>query len=673
MNRRMMSSILAGATPAPRASRIGKRAPLASIFVALAAVACGASPDAGGGPNERVSTSSAALNPEQVITPTNYIFQIDGVDKLYENDNKYGGGYVDWAALGVRVNETDPTIVGCTLGKAPANNTTLGICQDGAFTEGALLSRFVTVNSEADQVKVAIVLDDVENSSASAAGLSTQQGLASLGDGLAGVGSVVALGSPIVGAIIAVVGAGLSVAGDLLGPDPHDEITCAGGLIQTATPPWAAVISSFGWDFYYPNKPQDTMYLTFSAAELEQITASGPAKLTFPVSVVWPETIAGADPNTCNSAHNIHLSITRDWGSGLAPSPKAGDSAAVRTATELDWFQTDPSTSSLLRRTRSQTSWNSVDVTTASEFALPSLTSPVASLSRTQTTLDAFFVDQTGKLVWWNDTYSVSTIDPVATSIVGGLPSYAHLTAAGREPGMFDVFLLDGNGAVAQSHWPNYFFGATYMSNPAEISPTGLAPAGAGIAAVARSANNLDVFFVGDDGAVYTSYWYQGATAWTTFALSDPGLARPGALITAAARTTNNIDLFFIGANGAVYTSYWYNGAPSWSTFQLGEANEAYSGGAVSVVSRQPGVLDVAYVGNTSGYWSARVREWNGNWQPPVLVSASTGQDVSPTDDISIVASSAWNMDVLYRGIFGDSFDATFDYSDVSWRSVGVP
>jgi hypothetical protein len=403
------------------------------------------------------------------------------------------------------------------------------------------------------------------------------------------------------------------------------------------------------------------------------MTAYGPAQLTFPVSIVWPGQIFGEDPNTCNSAHNINLSITRNWATGLAPSPKSADSGSVRTAAELDWFQVGLSSSSLLREAGNEGGWASSVITGQSAYDLSFVSSSVASLSRGPSLVDAFFVDGNGQLVWTEETLGTTPSAPVVQPIVGGLPANAHLSAAARQPNMFDVFLVNGAGALATSHWPMSFFGATYMSNPGAISLGGIAPPGAGLAAVARTGNNLDVFFVGTTGALYQSSWSAMTSAWSTAPISDAGLAPPGSRVTAAAQTTNNLDVFFIGNSGALYQSTWSSGAPSFSTGPVPGTKGALAGSTVSVVSRQPGILDVAYVVNTGGYWQVQTVEGNSEWTAPVPVSAATGQDVTPTGDLSIVASSSWNMDILFRGIFGDSFDATWNYGDRSWTTVELP
>jgi hypothetical protein len=86
------------------------------------------------------------------------------------------------------------------------------------------------------------------------------------------------------------------------------------------------------------------------------------------------------------------------------------------------------------------------------------------------------------------------------------------------------------------------------------------------ISVTSRSAGNLDLFTVGRDGIVYTTWWYAG-NEWG--AVSDDwrrigGFFPAGAAGTAISKSPNSIDLFVTGNDGRVYTSWWYEGQ-EWS------------------------------------------------------------------------------------------------------------
>jgi Astacin (Peptidase family M12A) len=92
-------------------------------------------------------------------------------------------------------------------------------------------------------------------------------------------------------------------------------------------------------------------------------------------------------------------------------------------------------------------------------------------------------------------------------------------------------------------------------------------PGGSGICSgVARSPNNLDLFVVGNDGVVYTSWWFAGSdwsgvnNNWRPIG----GVFPVGAPVSSIARSPDNLDLFVVGNDGVVYTSWWFAGS-DWS------------------------------------------------------------------------------------------------------------
>jgi hypothetical protein len=87
----------------------------------------------------------------------------------------------------------------------------------------------------------------------------------------------------------------------------------------------------------------------------------------------------------------------------------------------------------------------------------------------------------------------------------------------------------------------------------------GIFPVGAPITAVSRNPGQLDLFVCGNDGRVYTSWWSQGQD-WS--GVNDNwrpigGFFPAGARVAVVARTPDNLDLFICGNDGRVYTSWW--------------------------------------------------------------------------------------------------------------------
>ena len=87
------------------------------------------------------------------------------------------------------------------------------------------------------------------------------------------------------------------------------------------------------------------------------------------------------------------------------------------------------------------------------------------------------------------------------------------------------------------------------------------------VAAVARAPGNLDLFIVGNDNHVWTTYWNdQGG--WSSDWFPVPGQAvfdRNSQQVEAVARAPGNLDLFIVGNDNHVWTTYW-NDQGGWSS-----------------------------------------------------------------------------------------------------------
>ncbi|WP_429645487.1 hypothetical protein, partial [Skermanella aerolata] len=149
-------------------------------------------------------------------------------------------------------------------------------------------------------------------------------------------------------------------------------------------------------------------------------------------------------------------------------------------------------------------------------------------------------------------------------SLGGMFPVGAPVTAVSRKPGQLDLFVCGNDGRVYTSWWSQGQDWSGINDNWRAIG--GFFPAGAKVAAVARTPDNLDLFICGNDGRVYTSWWSQGQD-WSGINdnwRSIGGVFPAGAPVAAVARTPDNLDLFICGNDGRVYTSWWFAGV-DWS------------------------------------------------------------------------------------------------------------
>ncbi|MGE0690632.1 MAG: hypothetical protein AB7O87_08555, partial [Candidatus Nitrosocosmicus sp.] len=68
-----------------------------------------------------------------------------------------------------------------------------------------------------------------------------------------------------------------------------------------------------------------------------------------------------------------------------------------------------------------------------------------------------------------------------------------------------------------------------------------------GIAAVSRIPNSMEVWWIGANGSVEGSFWYEGGN-WTRYQIAPNGSASPNGGIAAVSRIPNSMEVWWIGA-----------------------------------------------------------------------------------------------------------------------------
>ncbi|MER5208887.1 hypothetical protein ABT041_38285, partial [Streptomyces sp. NPDC002825] len=138
------------------------------------------------------------------------------------------------------------------------------------------------------------------------------------------------------------------------------------------------------------------------------------------------------------------------------------------------------------------------------------------------------------------------------------------------------------------------------------------------VAAVARDADHLDLFVVGNDNRAWSQFWSAQA-GWNPDWMPIPGAAvfdkQP---VTAVSRDRDRLDLFLMGNDSHVWTTYWSAGG-GWNADWFAVPGRAVfeKGRPITASSRVPGHLDLYVVGNDSHvwttFWSAETG-WAADW-----------------------------------------------------------
>lgn len=120
----------------------------------------------------------------------------------------------------------------------------------------------------------------------------------------------------------------------------------------------------------------------------------------------------------------------------------------------------------------------------------------------------------------------------------------------------------------------------------------------------------MEVFWVGADGSVEGASWYSGRNPeWQRYPkkIAPPGSAATQGVSASASRVSTSVQVFWIGADGSVQSSYkWYKryyntryhyAEREWTRFELAPAGSASTAGSIAVTSRLPGNMELFWVG----------------------------------------------------------------------------
>ncbi|WP_060654433.1 M12 family metallopeptidase [Rhodococcus pyridinivorans] len=305
---------------------------------------------------------------------------------------------------------------------------------------------------------------------------------------------------------------------------------------------------------------------------------------------------------------------------------------------------------------------------------------PLSVTSRGAGNLDAFITGNDGRVYtsWWYQGNDWSGIGDRWRNIGGVFPKGAPVTAIAKSSNSIDLFITGNDGRVYTSWW---YYGSDWSGlGDRWRSIGGFFPPGAPISVTSRSPGNLDLFVTGNDGRVYTSWWYQGGdwsginNNWRNIG----GVFPKGAPVTAITKSSNSIDLFITGNDGRVYTSWWYQGG-DWSG--IGDRWRSIGGffppGApVAVTSRSAGNLDAFITGNDGRVYTSWWYQ-GGDWSGLNNTWRNIGGVFPRGAPVSAVAKSRDSIDLFICGNDGCVYTSWWyqggDWSGIGdrWRNIG--
>ena len=297
---------------------------------------------------------------------------------------------------------------------------------------------------------------------------------------------------------------------------------------------------------------------------------------------------------------------------------------------------------------------------------------PAAAVARRADQLDLFCVGQGGivRSAWWsadagwNNWFDLDFGRRFAEN--------APITALARRPDHLDLFVTDGDG-VTTSAWyhdptPEEIEAKVWPWRPwFSIGPDVHFRQDRPVAAVARMPEQIDLFRIGFDGAVYGTWWQPDAEGWRRWYMLHGETRFPSdSYVTAIARRPDHLDLFAVGPNNAVWSCYWHADAENWRPwFPLFPQWTFRADQPIAAVARRPEHIDLFAMGYDGSVWTAwwdSASGWH-EWYPvrPEL-------HFDPQATVTAVARRPDHMDLYVKAADGVVWSTYYHEDAEGWR-----
>ena len=244
-----------------------------------------------------------------------------------------------------------------------------------------------------------------------------------------------------------------------------------------------------------------------------------------------------------------------------------------------------------------------------------------------------------------------------------------HIAAVARTPDNLDLFVLGFDNRI----WSTFFtsgggWNGEWFPLPGTAVFDHLTQH---VAAVSRAPNNIDLFVLGFDDHAWSTFW-TGDHGWHPEPFPLPGgavFSHQTQQIAALARAPGNLDLFVAGFDNRVWSTFWSE-ATGWNGdwFQLdGPDIFAHDTQRVAAVSRTPGNLDLFIIGTDDRVWTrfwTAASGWNDQWFPVPGLAVFDHR----VQDVSAVSRAPGNLDLFVIG-FDDRVWTTFFDVGSGWNA----
>ncbi len=294
---------------------------------------------------------------------------------------------------------------------------------------------------------------------------------------------------------------------------------------------------------------------------------------------------------------------------------------------------------------------------------------PVAAVARTSEHVDVFWCQAGGALetVTWdaNANSGAWTHPRTISRSPAGPPSKASgLAAVARSPEQTDVFWIGEDGSVWNA-WATAEAGGAWQEHPAVlVSTAGTASPKSNLTAIARDRQRLEVFWVNHDGRVCSGSWQEAQHhGWTTEYISRPGAAMEDSAITANSRRPEHLDVFWIDRHGRIQNA-WRSDTTAWHPpYPINpDGDPAALDSGLASTSRVPNQADVFWITHAGTVVSSFWNDSSATWIGPFDVTAAGAAALDSS--VSAVARTPDRVDLLWTGPDGELTTHWWDGED---------
>lgn len=275
---------------------------------------------------------------------------------------------------------------------------------------------------------------------------------------------------------------------------------------------------------------------------------------------------------------------------------------------------------------------------------------------------------------------------PIGDPHYNDFPALSPVTAVSRAGGLIDIFAVESDGAVYTAEWNGSSSAPSWSDWSAIDNPSTYSfKTKSTVTTISRDVNHLDLFVVGNDGAVYTAslFGFPSAPVWSLWAkISATALADPESVVAAVARDPQHMNVFVIAKTGQVMTSQWDGTVanPVWSPWAGINAFSNFSSPApLALAARDAQHLTLAGVAKNGLMYAAA---WDGTvaspaWSAFNIVGNPATDFFNPSIEVALVARDALHLDLFLIGLNGGVYTNTWDGTKSSpewggWALIGI-